>query len=230
MNIRDLIETKVNALWQEFKAEDYCKFSPNSIAEVPDNGIIFIGINPSMIKKVRLKLIEKDDINCEFYKLTYDESKEYRYFKKFFDVARKTGLNWGHLDILYNRETNQKKVKGLLKTERGKDFIYKQCMITKTVLDYLIDNYNPRIFVVTNSFARDLLGRYRKKDEPKKPKHWIGYDFIWNERLGTYFYKNNPFFFSSMLTGQRALDNGSYERLVWHVNLIKESLSADSKI
>ena len=97
MNIRDLIETKVNALWQEFKAEDYCKFSPNSIAEVPDNGIIFIGINPSMIKKVRLKLIEKDDINCEFYKLTYDESKEYRYFKKFFDVARKTGLNWGHL-------------------------------------------------------------------------------------------------------------------------------------
>lgn len=230
MNIRDLIETKVNALWQEFKAEDYCKFSPNSIAEVPDNGIIFIGINPSMIKKVRLKLIEKDDINCEFYKLTYDESKEYRYFKKFFDVARKTGLNWGHLDILYNRETNQKKVKGLLKTERGKDFIYKQCMITKTVLDYLIDNDNPRIFVVTNSFARDLLGRYRKKDEPKKPKHWIGYDFIWNERLGTYFYKNNPFFFSSMLTGQRALDNGSYERLVWHVNLIKESLSADSKI
>ncbi|WAC01586.1 hypothetical protein N7U66_16780 [Lacinutrix neustonica] len=230
MNIRDLIETKVNALWQEFKAEDYCKFSPNSIAEVPDNGIIFIGINPSMIKKVRLKLIEKDDINCEFYKLTYDESKEYRYFKKFFDVARKTGLNWGHLDILYNRETNQKKVKGLLKTERGKDFIYKQCMITKTVLDYLIDNDNPRIFVVTNSFARDLLGRYRKKDEPKKPKHWIGYDFIWNERPGTYFYKNNPFFFSSMLTGQRALDNGSYERLVWHVNLIKESLSADSKI
>ena len=48
-------------------------------------------------------------------------------------LQKKQDLNWGHVDILYNRETKQKKVSQLLKTERGKDFIYKQCMISKTV-------------------------------------------------------------------------------------------------
>lgn len=49
-------------------------------------------------------------------------------------------------------------------------------------------------------------------------------DFKWDEELGTYTYKNNPFFFSSMLTGQRALDNGSFERLVWHIKKVKSKL------
>ena len=117
-----------------------------------------------------------------------------------------------------------------MKTERGKDFIYKQCMITKIVLDKLIDQNNSRIFVVTNSFARDLLGRYRKENEQKESEHWIGYDFVWNEDFGTYFYRNIPFFFSSMLTGQRALDNGSYERLIWQINYVKRKLLAESTI
>lgn len=224
VDIKGLIQEKINTLWIEFHNEEFCQFSPSSIAEVPDEGIIFIGINPSMIEKERLNLIDKNDINCEFYTFSYDETNEYRYFKKFFDIARKAEMNWGHIDILYNRETNQKNVERLLKTERGKDFIYKQCMITRSVLDSLIDEKNPRIFVVTNSFARDLLGRYRKETETKQSEHWIGYDFVWDEDFGTYFYKNNPFFFSSMLTGQRALDKGSYERLVWQIKLVKSKL------
>ena len=230
INIENLVKDKINKLWREYADEEFCQFSPSSIAEVPDDGLIFIGINPSMIEKVRLRLIKKNDINCEFHKLIYDESKEYRYFKKFFDVAKKTEMNWGHIDILYNRETKQKKVKELLKTKHGKDFLYKQCMITKTVLDKLTNEKNPRIFIVTNSFARDLLGEHRKENEPIKAEHWIGYDFVWNNELGTYLYKNNPFFFSSMLTGQRALDKGSYERLVWQINFVKNKLFAESTI
>ena len=221
ISIELLVKEKINALWKEFKDEEYCKFSPNSIAEIPNDGLIFIGINPSMTDKVKKRLIEKNDINCEFHKLTYDIEQDYRYFKKFFDVAEKTGLNWGHMDLLYNRETNQKKVAGLLKTERGKDFIYKQCMISKIVLDKIIDENNPRIFVVNNTLARELLGEYHSEKPTKKSNHWIGYDFIWSEDFGTYIYKNNAFFFTSMLTGQRALDNGSYQRLIWHINLVK---------
>lgn len=223
INIEVLVKDKINQLWSEFESEKYCEYSPHSIAEVPKEGLIFIGLNPSMSEKVRLELIKKNDIRCKFHTLTYDVNRDYRYFKKFFTVAEETGMKWGHIDILYNRETNQKKVQSLLKTERGKDFLYKQCMITRSILDELIDENNPRIFVVTNSFARDLLGRYRKENEIKKPEHWIGYDFVWNEDFGTYIYKNNPFFLSSMLTGQRALDNGSFERLIWHINLVKKS-------
>ncbi|MEE9363963.1 MAG: hypothetical protein V3U92_15285 [Cellulophaga sp.] len=221
INIELLVKEKVNALWREFENEEYCRFSPNSIAEIPNDGLIFIGINPSMTDKVKERLIEKNDINCEFHKLTYDVNVDYRYFKKFFDVAEKTGLNWGHMDLLYNRETNQKKVAGLLKTERGKDFIYKQCMISKIALDKIIDEKQPRIFVVNNTLARGLLGEYHSENPTKKSTHWIGYDFVWNEDFGTYTYKNNAFFFTSMLTGQRALDNGSYKRLIWHINLVK---------
>jgi len=58
----------------------------------------------------------------------------------------------------------------------------------------------------------------------KKYSDFIGYDFIWDEELGTYTYKNNPFFFTSMLTGQRALDNGSFKRLIWHINFVKNKV------
>jgi len=47
----------------------------------------------------------------------------------------------------------------------------------------------------------------------------IDYLFEWNDEYGTFFLEgtNIPFFFSSMFTGQRALDNGSFERLIWHI-------------
>ena len=48
-----------------------------------------------------------------------------------------------------------------------------------------------------------------------------------DDTIGTYRIINNPdfkdtiVFFSGMLTGQRALDNGSFERLKWHLNKVK---------
>ena len=40
----------------------------------------------------------------------------------------------------------------------------------------------------------------------------------WNSKIDTYlFNKSIPMFFSGMLSGQRALDIGSYERLIWHI-------------
>ncbi|PCJ65564.1 MAG: hypothetical protein COA58_09140 [Bacteroidetes bacterium] len=225
INIEILVKDRLNKLWNDFSTEEFCQAPPLSVAEAPKNGLLFIGINPSLSEKDRIELEEKKDLSYKSYKLKYEEDKEYRYFKKFYDVAKKTEMNWGHIDILYQRETSQKKVESLLKTEHGVDFIYRQCMITKTVLDNLIDENNPRIFVVTNTFARNLLGLYRKENEPKRSEHWIGYDFVWNEDIGTYMYKNNPFFLSGMLTGQRALDNGSYERLIWQINFVKNKIN-----
>ena len=57
------------------------------------------------------------------------------------------------------------------------------------------------------------------------PKYWKN-KIIFDDKIGTYKItlneKSVPVFFSSMLTGQRALDKGSFERLKWHVkNVIK---------
>jgi hypothetical protein len=89
MNIELLIKKKINALWQEFSEEEYCKFSPYSSAEIPDDGLIFVGINPSLTDKVKERLLKKNNIECEFHRLTYDVNIDYRYYKKFFDVAKK---------------------------------------------------------------------------------------------------------------------------------------------
>jgi len=63
INIEHLVKDKINALWKEFEDEEYCKFSPNSIAKIPNDGLIFVGINPSLTDDVKRILIEKNDIN-----------------------------------------------------------------------------------------------------------------------------------------------------------------------
>lgn len=56
--------------------------------------------------------------------------------------------------------------------------------------------------------------------------------FLFDDKIGTHritgnkefetVLKGTPVFFTSMLTGQRALDNGSFERLGWHINKVKK--------
>jgi hypothetical protein len=67
----------------------------------------------------------------------------------------------------------------------------------------------------------------------------MGYEFEFDEKLGTdrIITKGDlfgiPIFFSSMLSGQRALDTGSEKRLIWHikrVNRILESENPQNKI
>jgi hypothetical protein len=38
---------------------------------------------------------------------------------------------------------------------------------------------------------------------------WLGYEFKFDNKLGTYRWKNIPVFFSGILSGQRALEKGS---------------------
>ena len=97
------------------------------------------------------------------------------------------------------------------------DFIIEQLKISRKI----ISQSNPKIIVVSNTKARNYL-----KNESNKI--FIGFEFEPDEDLGTDVIINNensklngvPVFFTSMLTGQRALDNGSYERLIWHINYV----------
>lgn len=166
--------------------------------EIEKNVILFVGINPSY--------------NNEPGKIFYNNnhSEVHPYFKKFKDISQTVGLGWTHIDLLFVRETNQKVVKELEKNELGKKFINEQLNISLTV----IENVLPKIIVVNNTYARELLkGRLNSK---------------FDEEIGTHRItgRNNlhgiPIFFTSMLTGQRALDLGSYERLIWQIKYVLE--------
>jgi hypothetical protein len=96
-------------------------------------------------------------------------------------------------------------------------FIWEQLEVSKQILEKTI----PKALVVCNTKARLLL----EKDKIANTNLWMDYDFgEIEDDLGTFRMKtktsnlyNVPIFFSSMLTGQRALDNGSYERLKWQI-------------
>ena len=69
--------------------------------------------------------------------------------------------------------------------------------------------------MVCNALARVFMGKEKEKE--KNTGIWMDYEFIFDDKIGTYRWEGKPVFFSSMLSGQRALDKGSLERLQWHV-------------
>ena len=222
--------TKYQQIWNEFIDTDINKSTPSSRDNLLERGfvfefdeglkdvdILFIGINPSYVNgKSETLSYRKEDV------------KDLSYFKPFNKIISELEQNytkeisWSHLDMLVFRETQQSYIGDeLLKTEKGVDFIYKQLMISKQILEYL----NPKIIVVSNTSARGFLGREKFMKNKKEYGVWMGYDFEFDYELGTDRIINNdkikPYaFFTSMLSGQRALDKGSKQRLVWHINKV----------
>lgn len=229
VNVKEIIESLVNDVWNEFPEKVTFNIPPLTIEKIPDAEIIFIGLNPSLKENDRKELLNAKKMSLDFYELDNERGDNHKYYKKFHIISEKTNLDWSHYDLLFIRETKQDKVKKLLQDEIGLQFIYKQLMISKLILDRLIDEDNPKIFVVNNTLSREFLGKDKPKNYTNNQEHWLNYKFDWNEALGTYIYKNCPFFFTSMLTGQRALDNGSFERLIWHINFVKSIQSIGNK-
>lgn len=175
------------------------------------NAIIFIGLNPSFRNG--------DSSGCFFYKLDCSTTNDI-YFKPFREIAERCHVDWDHLDVLFIRETSQKVIEQL--EGEYASFYYEQIMITKEVLKLT----QPKAIIVCNTVARRYMGKEQKNGE----QVWMGYDFGSMQDDGTYRIQNAnsklqgvPVFFSGMLSGQRVLDIGSRERLVWHIKKVLEN-------
>lgn len=220
MKTAEIIGNTIDQIWQEFSGFRFCKVPPYFVSEIREDGIIFIGLNPSISNEEKEQLLKEEDRKIKYY----DLNDKHKYFKKFPQIAEKIKLPWGHFDLLYIRETEQIEINRILKDKTDISFIYKQLMVTKEILDKILKSSKPLIFVVNNTLAREFLGKDRPKSFSESQAHWMDYRFIWDSELGTYLCQGHPFFFTSMLTGQRALDNGSYERLIWHIQMVKDKL------
>ncbi|MGB5943373.1 MAG: hypothetical protein WBG71_10865 [Leeuwenhoekiella sp.] len=221
INLPRLIGDELNNIWSGHQDEPFCQFPPLAIETIDNSNLVFIGINPSLGEKEMQRLRAKNDSSCEYYPLNKDQSLTHKYFKKFYDIAEKTKMDWTHFDLLYIRETQQQKIRNLLKAEAGIDFIYRQLMLSKEIMEVLLSTEKFKVFVVNNTLARDFLGKDRPLNYSIEREHWMDYRFVWDDDWGTYRLGNHAFFFISMLTGQRALDKGSYERLIWHIKFLK---------
>ncbi len=211
MNLEKEIKNQADAIFRKAhdKGTPFAERGYRIVSEIPDNSILFIGLNPSYPKE------QENYIGSDFYNLNQDASG---YFGKFKEIAKAcNNSQWSHFDLLSVRETKQSNVENLERSNL--EFICDQLFeLSKPVLQKV----RPKAVVVVNTLARKYLG----KDHYKNQNVWLGFDFQFNKQNGAYYVanqanlKNVPFFFSGMLTGQRALDLGSFERLKWHLGKV----------
>ncbi|MBN2662279.1 MAG: hypothetical protein JXR68_01405 [Bacteroidales bacterium] len=204
MNL-EILKSKFDELFENPSEtiEHYAKRGYWITKETQNNSIMYIGLNPSY-PHLDYQMSER---------LFYDEYQQthHAYFKQIeqFHNTIKHDINWTHFDLLILRETKQAVVKKLSSKRDVREFIKKNLELSI----YIIKKSNPKIIVVVNTLSKELL---------RNPM-WCGYSLSWDNQIGTYrFLKesplaNTPVFFSGMLSGQRALDIGSRERLSWQI-------------
>jgi hypothetical protein len=204
----------------------------DELDESPD--VLYVGLNPSFsIPQITTRIEESafhldlEDLRwtgydkevAEFLKWERAYAKrEYSYFKPMRDFEREYGLSWEHIDVLVSRLTSQKKLNQALDIEQYAEGSHQHPFVSEQLdlFFHLLDDISPNAVVVENAFARDFLkdvrltsDRYNLTPEDSVDPN-TGFQFIELD-------SRTPIFFSGMLTGQRALDRGSRERLGWHV-------------
>lgn len=201
-----------------------------------DSPILFVGMNPSgtNIKHYSDKNNNPDDVYI------YDgDSKYYKAMTSFaFDCLKgyqKWGVNeedaedkYSVLDLFGIVQSTQKVIQD--------DFLEnpkKYSGMFDIFLQY-VKKVNPKVIIVANAFVRKVLKRDEdiNLDNPKynffykNSRGDMKFELKCNEKYGGYTFTIDPtgesarfqLFFSSMLSGKRALDIGSRENLVWLVN------------
>ena len=222
-SIKKIWEDSTLTKWNNPICEDILKRGVVLQDKISINSILFIGINPSFNKGKGLLNNDFNNDNDGFYNNDDGHIDRNSYFKKFREISKEVNFDWAHTDLLFFRETNQKFVNQLLNLEIGKEFIKKQLEISKQI----IIQAKPKVIIVSNALARDLMGIFIKGEENieiSEPS--MKFKFKFDDELGTHKIinqkelENIPVFFTSMLTGQRALDLGSYKRLIWHIKYV----------
>jgi hypothetical protein len=207
------INQDIIALWQEHYGNNSTGSLWPLIYPIPQtDGLAVIGCNPSEA--------EGEGGPVEDFQKTIDKAAYMRflmrheaemqvsyalYFKVLRKISNTLSLKFQHLDLFLVRDKDQSKMKsrilihGLKLNEFGKA----QFGIAMRILRVS----RPRIILVANKFASDLcMEEWRLEPMDSNGIYWKKIDD-----------KKIPVFFSGMLSGQRALDTFSRERLIWHM-------------
>lgn len=234
INIKKDYEKDVLAIWEKFKKHEIFKspeFEYRKYPILPEtvdkNSLLFIGVNPSFRKG---SVIHENEKPIGFYPAEFNKKiKDIPYFEKMRNLAEYCESDWTHLDLFFIRETKQELIENL--SYDSIEFLNAQLKISFEI----IKRANPKLIIVSNALASEFFGKKKETKHRELDKIWKGIDLyfeqnIWkkestfNSEIGTYQIELNnnlvPIIFSGMLSGQRALDIGSFERLKWQVKMI----------
>ena len=224
--INEKINRKILAVWQKHFGTRADVYAPIFYDDFRKGGVLFVGMNPSFnvpvfrgaVRGTKLEALDPE----VFYRWSADTPNNIEtcveisrrvlttyqgYFKRMEEISRAAGLPYQHADLFVYRQTSQKDFLNLIRDKkRGlNEFALDQLAIFHDI----VADVGPDVIVVPNAFASGIL----RKEWHDSLRFDNGKGFHWLELNGN----SIPIFFSSMLSGQRALDTGSYERLRWHI-------------
>lgn len=219
------VNQQIFALWSRFYADDADIWIPQILPLLSSQSMLCIGLNPSFSVKGFAQILvgtPHEQVNpAKFYhwrnRCTLDlavaaqienlAKTKYTYFAKFREIATYLDVPWEHIDLFFDRQTDQSKFKQRIYSRGAlNQYATEQLLLSHE----LIKRLQPRIIVVANATASDIFVEQ------------FGAQF--SEQLGCHLITLNeqktPVFLSSMLTGQRALDRYSFQRLKWHMGQV----------
>lgn len=238
----DYYNTRIVDLFSRYPTNFFFNRAPMIYDKLVHCDILFVGVNPSFLDtgkshKFILSHCEKAKTTSSLSEIGFDVYKKlfynledvrthvkvlglihrvfkdnYPYFSKFNYISEQLNATVEHLDIFPVRETDQKLVRELVLA--NKDF-------ADACYDIFIDTLQkikPKAIIVENSFVRDML-----MDAPHSGirEYFPRFEFhtFKSSSIGTPINEHGmAVFYTSMLTGQRAIDLGSFHRIIWSLN------------
>jgi|GEM_PF-2542617 len=214
------------AIWEKrFSANDNV-YVPMQYEKPKSGALVFVGLNPSFSSSGwkslsrRSKTPDLDphtyfkwpspprfDIEISYY-LEILAKEHYPFFAPHRALADAMDIAWEHFDIFAYREKEQAKIRTLALSNVNEVRLTEFGEAQFRLFEELLLLSKPTAVIVVNALAAQI---YLKKRSPE-----------FNPRLGYHqdlFADGHqfPVFFSGMLTGARALDRFSKDRLFWHV-------------
>lgn len=195
------IATKLEKLWSSYKTAE--SFSPLYQKELRANVITFLSLNPSLSPNGKKEAKKGSEPHAPYDLIDSQSNKtdHYRFFHKFFEVAGEK-TPWTIMDMLYERESNQKEIEGKYNPKtinsEDKEFLLGQMKITFEILEYI----KPKVVVVSNAGANRFIHSYLselnlKQELPSAENKFVykinDIPFITNESkyLGSRIHANN---------------------------------------
>jgi hypothetical protein len=165
-------------IWERYP-EVSAPLPPLYQEKVRNQVITFLSLNPSIYSKDK-KIIEAREGNelSLSYKMVDCKVPARdcpQHFRKFYEIGKTLDKPWTAIDLLYIRNSDQKKIKQL----GNSLFIAEQMKLTFELLSFM----NPKIVVVSNGTVDELIHKNKLalNLEMKEPNQDNGYTYFIND-------------------------------------------------
>ena len=162
-----------------------------------------VGINPSFDESFEgpCASVVRDSDNGGY---------QHPYFVKPKKLNEDIGIGcFSHVDMFSVRTRHQYVVQAIVNDPDSQEFVEEQLGLFRKI----VNGASPRAIVVINALASNLIRTGRALGT-------LDYDDV----LGVAMYKIGdkrvPVFYSGMLSGAHTVDNGSFDRLIWHIKYV----------